>query len=164
MKVFKYKFSKLTKTLIYIGIALCFVGFGINIFTIVTGDVAEAANPVYPIIQYTLMFLVPAVLLVILISLIHSSYYAIDGTTLKTSFGIIKSKYDITTIYTVLLDRNTNKLTVFFENSSFVIIVVKEEWYDEFIDTLCKANKKIEFSIKSKEPEDKNDKNDKKKK
>ena len=164
MKMFKYKFSKLTKTLIYIGIVLCFVGFGINIFAIITSDIASAANPVYPIIQYTLMFLVPAVLLVILISLLLSSYYAIDGNTLKTSFGIIKSKYDISTIDTILLDRNTNKLTVYFKNNNFVVIVVKEDWYDEFIDALCKTNKNIEFSIKSKEPDNKNDKNDKKKK
>ena len=162
--MFKYKFSKLTKTLIYIGIALCFIGFGINIFAIITSDIASAANPVYPIIQYTLMFLVPAVLLVILISLLLSSYYAIDGNTLKTSFGIIKSKYDISTIDTILLDRNTNKLTVYFKNNNFVVIVVKEDWYDEFIDALCKTNKNIEFSIKSKEPDNKNDKNDKKKK
>ncbi|MDE7454006.1 MAG: hypothetical protein K2N22_06325, partial [Clostridia bacterium] len=148
----------------YIGIALCFVGLGINVFAIITGDIKSAANPVYPIIQYTLMFLIPIVLLFILISLIVSSYYAIDGTTLKTSFGIIKSKYDISAIDTVLLDRNTNKLTVYFKNNSFVVIVVKEEWYDEFIDALCKANRSIEFSIRSKEPEDKNDKDDKKKK
>ena len=158
MKVFKYKFSKLTKAAIYIGIALCFASFGINIFLLVTGDVKEAADPVYPIIQHTLMFLIPVVLLVILVSLILSSYYSIDGNTLKTSFGIIKSKYDISAIDTVLLDRNTNKLTVYFNNSSFIVIVVKEEWYNEFIDALCKANRSIEFSIKSKEPDNKDDK------
>ena len=110
------------------------------------------------------MFLIPIVLLFILISIIVSSYYSIDGNILKTSFGIIKSKYDISTIDTVLLDRNTNKLTVYFKNNNFVVIVVNEEWYDEFIDALCKANRSIEFSIRSKEPEDKNDKDDKKKK
>ncbi|MDE5943726.1 MAG: hypothetical protein K2H30_05935 [Clostridia bacterium] len=158
MKIFKYKFTKLTKTLIYIGIVLCFAAFGINIFSIITSDVTASANPVYPIIQYTLMFLIPVVLLVVLVSLIVSSYYSIDGNTLKTSFGIIKSKYDISTIDTVLLDRNTNKLTVYFKNNSFVVIVVKEDWYDEFIDALCKSNKSIEFSIKSKEPDNKDDK------
>ena len=40
------------------------------------------------------------------------------------------------------------------------MIVVKEEWYEEFIDTLCKANPSIEYSIKSKE-NDENEKNDK---
>ena len=82
---------------------------------------------------------------------LFSSYYSIDGKTLKSSFGIIKSKYDIGTIETVTLDRTTDKLTVSFNNGSFIVIVVKEEWYDDFIDAICKANDKIEYSIKSKE-------------
>ena len=54
----------------------------------------------------------------------------------------------------------TNKLSVFLKNNTFFVIVVKEEWYEEFIDTLCKANPSIEYSIKSKE-NDENEKNDK---
>lgn len=163
MKRFKYKFSKLVTVLIYVSIALCFVGTGINIYSIATGDIKSAANPVYPIIQYVLMFLIPAVLLVLLISLLISSYYSVDEKYFKTSFGIIKSKYEISEIETVMLDRTTNKLTVYFKNNSFIVVVVREEWYNEFIDALCSANKNIEFSIKSKESggDDKND-NDKK--
>jgi len=158
MKVFKYKFTKTTNVLIYVGIALCFVALGINIFSIVTSDVKTAANPVYPIIQYTLMFLIPIILLVLLISLLISSYYSLDDKYFKTSFGIIKSKYEIANIETVVLDRTTDKLTVFFKNNSFVVVTVKEEWYNEFIDALCKANRNIEYSIKSKDPEDKDKK------
>lgn len=151
MKVFKYKFSRLTTILIYVGIALCVIGIGVNVFAIITGNPASAVNPVYPIIQYTLMFLIPVILLVILIALLVSSYYSIDGDILKTSFGIIKSKYNVKDIDTILLDRTTNKLTVHFTNNSFIVIVVREEWYDEFIDALCSTNNKIEFSINSKE-------------
>ncbi len=160
MKVFKYKFSKLTISLIYTGIALCFIGLGINIYSIATTNIREDANIVYPIIQYSLLFLIPILLLVLLVSLLLSSYYSIDNKTLKTSFGIIKSKYDINEIATVMLDRATNKLSVFLKNNTFFVIVVKEEWYEEFIDTLCKANPSIEYSIKSKE-NDENEKNDK---
>ncbi len=159
---FRYKFSKPITALIYISIALCFVGVGINIFLIITGDVKSAANPVYPIIQYTLMFLIPAVLLIILVSLLISSYYSIEDKYFKTSFGIIKSKYEISDIETVILDRTTNKLSVYFKNNSFIVVVVKDEWYNEFIDALCKANRNISFSIKSKE--NSGDKDDKKKK
>ena len=159
---FRYKFSKPITALIYISIALCFVGVGINIFLIITGDVQSAANPVYPIIQYTLMFLIPAVLLIILVSLLISSYYSIEDKYFKTSFGIIKSKYEISDIETVILDRTTNKLSVYFKNNSFIVVVVKDEWYNEFIDALCKANRNISFSIKSKE--NSGDKDDKKKK
>ncbi len=159
---FRYKFSKPITALIYISIALCFVGVGINIFLIITGDVKSAANPVYPIIQYTLMFLIPAVLLIILVSLLISSYYSIEDKYFKKSFGIIKSKYEISDIETVILDRTTNKLSVYFKNNSFIVVVVKDEWYNEFIDALCKANRNISFSIKSKE--NSGDKDDKKKK
>ena len=159
MKIFKYKFTKLTISLIYVGIALCFIGIGINIYSILTSNIKESANIIYPIIQYTLMFLIPVVLLVLLISLVLSSYYSIDDKTLKTSFGIIKSKYDITEIQAIVLDRTTNKLVVYLKNDTFFVIVVKEDWYQDFIDALCKANPKIEYSIRSKENDiDKDDK------
>lgn len=162
MKVFKFKFTKLTTIMIYVGIALCFVGLGVNVFALVTSDIASAANKVYPIIQHTLMFLIPIALLILLISFLVSSYYSVDDKTLKTSFGIIKSKYNLSDIETVLLDRSTNKLSVYFKDNNFIVIVVKEEWYNDFIDAICKANRNIEFSIKSKESGDE-DKDDKKK-
>lgn len=161
MKVFKYKFSRLTTIFIYVGLALCFVGLGINVYSVITSDIASAQYPVYPIIQHILLFLIPLILLVILISLLLSSYYSIDGTTFKTSFGIIKSKYDINEIETVLLDRTSDKLSIFFKKGTFMVIVVKNEWYNEFIDALCSANKNIEFSIKSKESDGKDDKDKK---
>lgn len=151
MKIFKYKFTKLTISLIYIGIALCVVGLGLNVYALMTSNISESANIVYPIIQYTLMFLIPIALLVILISLVFSSYYSINGKTLKTSFGIIKSKYDISEIQSIVLDRTNNKLSVFMKDNTFFVIVVKEEWYEDFIDTLCKANPLIEYTIRSKE-------------
>ncbi|MDE6597552.1 MAG: hypothetical protein K2K60_02825 [Clostridia bacterium] len=158
MKVFKYKFSKLTHALIYAGIALCVVGLGVNIYTVIVSDIKSAANPVYPIIQYVLMFLIPAVLLVLLISLLVSSYYSIEGQTFKTSFGLIKSKYDISKIQNIILDRTTNKLTVYFDSNTYIVVVVKEEWYNEFIDALTKANSKIEYTINSKESDGTDDK------
>ena len=151
MKVFKYKFTKVTTILIYVGIFLCALCVGLNIFSIVTSDLSSSANIVYPVIQYTLMFLIPLALAVILVSLLVSSYYSIDEKWLKTSFGVIKSKYDLKDIKTLLLDRTTNKLSVYFNNESFIVIVVKEDWYDDFIDALCSANDKIEFTINSKE-------------
>lgn len=151
MKVFKYKFTKVTTILIYAGIFLCALCVGLNIFSIVTSDLSSSANIVYPVIQYTLMFLIPLALAVILVSLLVSSYYSIDEKWLKTSFGVIKSKYDLKDIKTLLLDRTTNKLSVYFNNESFIVIVVKEDWYDDFIDALCNANDKIEFTINSKE-------------
>ena len=159
MKVFKYKFTKPIISLIYIGIALCFVGIGVNIYSVLTSNINEEPNIVIPVIQYSLTFLIPIALLVLLISLLFWSYYSIDEKTLKTSFGIIKSKYDVQDIKAIILDRKTNKLSVYLKSNTIFVIVVKEEWYEEFINTLCKINPQIEYTINSQD----NDMNDKKK-
>lgn len=161
MKVFKFKFTKLTVGLIYAGIVICVAGVAANIISIIFGDIATAENKVYPIIQHSLMFFIPIFLLIILISLLISSYYAVEGQTLKLNFGIIRSKYDVNNIEIIILNRSTGKLTVCFKDENFMVISVKEEWYNDFIDALLKANRNIEFSIKSKENFDDND--DKKK-
>ena len=36
-------------------------------------------------------------------------------------------------------------------DKSFIVIVVKDEWYEDFTDEILKVNPKIEFSIKSKD-------------
>ncbi len=151
MKKFKFKFTKLTTVFIYIGLALAVGAVAVNTYFLIADGVHADANPVYSILQYTLMYFVAALLFIILIGLLVSSYYSVDEKTLKTSFGIIKSKYEISKIETILLDRTTNKLSVFFENQSYIVIVVKPEWYEDFTEALLKANPKIEFSIKSKE-------------
>ncbi len=151
MKVFKYKFTKIITVFIYLGLVLSVAAVAADTYLVIAEGIKSAANPVYPIIQYTLMYVVGILLFIILLSLLLSSYYAIDGTTFKTSFGIIKSKYDVNKIQSIILDRTTGKLSVYFDENTFIVIVVKEEWYEDFIDELLKANPKIEYSVKSKE-------------
>lgn len=158
MKTFKYKFTTTTLVFIYLGIALSVAGIALNTFNIFNEQVWTYANNSMPIIRYVLVYLVAALLAVILISLLVSSYYAVDGETFKTSFGIIKTSYDVKKIQVINLDRKTNKLSVHFDDEKFIVIVVKKEWHDEFIDALLKANPDIEFSIESKESADDDDK------
>jgi hypothetical protein len=139
-----------------VGMVLCIVGFGLNLYLTISKGVSSAADPVYPILQYTLMFFVTIVLFVILVTILVSSYYAIDDKTFTTCFGLIKSKYPIDEIDVITLDRKTNKLSVTFLNGSYIIIVVKEEWYNQFIESLLAANPKIEYAINSEENEKKN--------
>lgn len=158
MKTFKYKFTRLLKALMIAGMALCVLGFGVNLYYCITNGIKHAADPVYPIMQYTLMFFVTVVLFVLLLSIMLRSAYVIDGKYFKTRFGFIVSKYDVEKIYGILLDKKTNKLTVNFSSGEFIVIVVKQEWYDEFINALLEANPKIEYTVNSLE----NDGTDKK--
>lgn len=149
MKTFKYKFTPLIKALIIFGMALCGIGFGLNLYNCLKNGVKSAADPVYPALQYALMFLITVVLFVLLITVLLNSSYVIDGKVFKTKFGLIVSKYDVEKITQITLDRKTNKLTVTFDNNEFMVIVVKQEWYDEFVNALLAANNKIEYTVNS---------------
>ena len=147
MKVFKFKFAKWIIALIYVAIALCVIGFGVNIFFICTKGFNGAQDVVYPIVQYASMFFVTTLLCVILTSLLISSKYTIDDNYFITHFGIIKSKFLIADVEKIELDRQKNKLSVYFKSGEYVVVVVNEEWYNNFIETLLEKNKKIEYSV-----------------
>ena len=148
MQVFKYSFTKLITALIYGGIALTLAAAGVNTY-LIFAEGFNSANIAYDILQYVLTYFVAVLGFVLLVSLLISSYYKIDGKKFITSFGIIKSKYDIDKIESIVLDRNTNKLAVYFNENTFIVVVVKEEWHEKFIDALIKANDKIEYTIQS---------------
>lgn len=160
MKIFKYQFNKTTLAAIYIGLVISAIAFGVTLYQVIRYGISSSVVVGYTIIQYVLMFALSIALCVILISFLSSSYYAIDGEKKKliTSFGIIKSKYDIGLIDKIELDRNTNKLSVTFEDSNFIVIVVKEQWYEDFVDEILKVKPAIEFSIKTETPDDKKNK------
>jgi hypothetical protein len=151
MKKFKYKFSKLITILIFVGLAFCIVGFCLNLYLNITNGTSSAADPIYPIIQYTLLYFVTVVLFVLLVSFLVKSYYAVTEKYFITNFGFVKSKYNIELIETISLDRTTNKLAITFEDTSFINVVVNETWYNDFVDALLAANPKIEYSIISKD-------------
>lgn len=145
-----------------LGMALCGLGFGLNLFYCIKNGVSHAADPVYPILQYVLMFIVTVVLFVLLLSILLFSSYSVDGMYFKTKFGLIVSKYDVEKINEVALDRKSNKLTVHFKSGEFIVIVVKQEWYDNFIDAVLEANPKIEYTVNSLENDGSQNKTDKK--
>ncbi len=151
MKIFKYSFTKFMTVAIYVGIALAAVAAGVNTYFVITEGIASAANPLYPVLQYSLLYLVAALAVILLVSLLISSYYSIDEKYFRTSFGIIKSKYEIAKIESIVLDRTTNKLSVYFDENTFIVIVVREEWYEKFISELLKVNPNVEYSILSKD-------------
>ena len=151
MKVFKYKFANVTKLFIWAGLILSVAAFGITLYNVLSGSYNNYANITYPVIGYAAMFLVSVLMFIILLSLLVSSYYAIGDKILKTSFGIIKSQFRTDDMESIVLDRATNKLAVHFKDSSFIMIVVKSEWYEDFIAEILKCNPKIEYTINSKE-------------
>lgn len=158
MKVFKYKFSKLIKGLIIAGLALCVIGFAYNIFQIFYYGARDSENPYYYYIQYALTFIMVFLLAAILISILINSCYTVDGKTFKTCFGFIKSVYNIEDMQYLSLDKNTDKLSVHFKSGEYIVIVVKQDWYEDFINAILEANPSIQYIIESKEEKPENKK------
>lgn len=135
------------------GIALCAACFFLTSWQFVEfaqgvrGDVTSA----WEWIKYLLLYLASLSLAVLLIAMLARSRYLITEKYLVTQFGILFSKYEIKKIRSVCLTAGTNKLNVFFDDfkSRFITIVVKREWYDDFIRTLTSVNDRIEFDFTS---------------
>ncbi len=149
MKTFKYQFTKLTKILIYIAFGLCAVAFSFSVYNACTKNFSQEPNPFYAILSVALMIFVTLAVFAILLSTLLNSYYAVDEKHFITCFGFIKSKFVIEDITLLNLDRATNKLSVHFKNGEYIMVVVKEEWYEQFVNAVLAVNKKIEYNIET---------------
>ncbi|MCD8205257.1 MAG: PH domain-containing protein [Clostridia bacterium] len=158
---FKYEFSKLIKWLIIIGIIVCVAGF-ILVIVQVYRTIANNINPTtYEFIGQLIMFFVTLFLAILLVWLLRSSCYIVDKENLITKFGFIKSKFNLSDIEAICLNRNTNKLTLQFNNGNYMNIVIDSFWHEEFVDVVTQANKNIRYIIESKEGPVKKDDSDK---
>jgi hypothetical protein len=158
VKTYKFRFSPMMIAVFCIGIVLCAVCFALTSWQFVEfvigvrGDISS----VWEWIKYILLYFVSVFLSLLLIAMLIRSRYIITEKRLITQFGIIFSKYEIKKIRSVCLVSGTKKLNVYFDDfkSRFITIVVKEEWYDDFIKTLTSINEKIEFDFTDPENKD----------
>ncbi len=156
MKKFKYKFNTVTYVLIALCLALAVAALILNTYYVCTEGISKAVNIVYPILQYVLTYFVALAVLLLLVSLLISSYYSVTDEYFTTSFGIIKSKYKVQDIDMIVLDKTNpkkkNRLSVYFNNDTYIVVVVKPQWFDAFTDALREANPNIRYDIET--PED----------
>ena len=153
VKIYKFRFSPLMITVFAVGIALCATCFAMTSWQFIEfaqgirGDITS----VWEWLKYILMYFVSVFLAVLLIAMLIRSRYILTEKRLITQFGIIFSKYEIKKIRSVALLSDSRKLNVYFDDfkNRFITIVVKEEWYDDFIKTLTSINEKIEFDFTS---------------
>ena len=143
MKNYKFKLSKTAVILSVLAILLSLGGCGWTIYRIIA-----LGFPTFTVgLQHIVMLIVCALLLLVFISLLIKSFYRITEKEIILRFGIIKSVYKIEDIISVHLFSKTNKLVVYFKNETYTVIVVKPEWYNEFIKTRTSANKEIRYEV-----------------
>lgn len=158
LKTYKFRFSPMMIVVFSVGIALCAACFALTSWQFIEfisglrGDITSA----WEWIKYLLLYFVSILLAVLLTAMLIRSRYMITEKHLVTQFGVIFSKYEIKKIRSVCLIGGTKKLNVYFDDfkNRFITIVVKEEWYDDFIETLTSINERIEFDFTSPEKKD----------
>ncbi len=158
LKTYKFRFSPMMIAVFSVGIALCAACFALTSWQFIEfisglrGDITSA----WEWIKYLLLYFVSILLAVLLTAMLIRSRYMITEKHLVTQFGVIFSKYEIKKIRSVCLIGGTKKLNVYFDDfkNRFITIVVKEEWYDDFIETLTSINERIEFDFTSPEKKD----------
>ncbi len=162
---FKFKFSPVMLALFALLFVLCAAGIGLTTWQFVgflkSGDLASP----YEWMKYLLLYLVSVLLAVLLVAMLVRSRYVVTDKELILQFGFIKSRYQLSKIYSVRLFKGSRKLAVYFDDfkTEYTVIVVKEEWYDDFVQALVKRNARISYDFTTAE-EEKNWKNEQKKK
>jgi len=150
MKDYKFKFTKIMITLMIIALLLSIFGFAVNIYKMINFSDALA----FDYITVILMLFVTVLLAFIIISVMLSSKYILSKEKLVIKFGIIKSEILLKNIAQIVLFKKTNKLVIYFDKEKYSVIVVKKDWYDDFISTLIKYNPEISYDSKSDDEEE----------
>ena len=141
-KIYKIKF---TKTIIALAIGVlvfCSVGIGISVYRIIVHGIGGF----YDVLKYPFLILVSVFCIALVIAILIKSQYIINQKYLISQFGFIKSNYEIKKITSVVLDMDTNKLSVYCGNEYFVISLNKD-WNEAFVRDLLSVNPSIDYSF-----------------
>ena len=155
VKRYPFKFSTLILVLCVLGLLCSAAGIALTTWQF-AGFLQGDLSSVYSWMKYLLLYLTSILLAVMLTAMLLRSQYVITEKQLVMQFGLIKSKYEIGQIYSVHLFRGAHKLAVYFDDfkTKYIVIVVKETWYDDFIRTLISRNERIGFSFSTAEEEE----------
>ncbi len=153
-ETFRFQFTPLMIALFCLLLALCAAGIGLTTWQFVDFLKGDISSP-YDWIKYLLLYFVSILLAIIVLAMLIKSQYIVSEKTLTIQFGIIRSRYEIKNIYSVRLFRGSNKLSVYFDDykTKYMVIVVKDKWYTDFVQALIKRNEKIEFDFITPEEE-----------
>ena len=136
------KFSPTIILLCIAVLALCGVGIGVSVWRITRFGIKDFTD----VIKYPFLIGVCIFCIVIVISILIRSQYVVAGETFITQFGVIKTKFPIKEITSLLLDRELYKLSIYF-GEQFSVISVSPAWNEELVRALLAVNPNIDYGF-----------------
>lgn len=149
---FRFQFSGLIIALSAAALLLCVLGAALSVYRIYKSGGLHGFNDW---LKYPFLILVCLFAFVLIVALLVKSQYIVDERNFTTQFGLIKSKCALKDITSVVLDRDTNKLTLYM-GEAFSVVSVRPSWNEDFVRALLKGNPDIDYSytVKENKPED----------
>ncbi len=141
-KIYKIKFTKAILALAVAVMVFCTVGIVFSIVQIINHGIIDF----YDILKYPFLILISIFCTALVLAILIKSQYIIDQQYLTSQFGFIKSKFDVKKITAIILDTDTNKLTVNC-GEEFFIISLDKEWNEAFVRDLLAVNPHIDYSF-----------------
>lgn len=148
---FRYQF---TLTILLCAIAvllLCVAGSALSVYRILVYGVHEFTD----FLKYPFLILVCVFCIVLVISILIKSQYVLNEEQFIVQFGFIKSKYPTKDVTSILLNTDTQKLTVYF-GEDFMVLSLSTSDADAFAKTLQTINPDVEYSFTLTDGSDKN--------
>lgn len=159
MKTYKYNFTTLLTVLIIAMIALCAFAAGLNVYYIIRAALSGTMpDTAWNWFTYAVIIIVGIIGVVVFTSMLINSRYEVTQTEIVLRFGLIVTRYTIADIVAIHVFKKSRKLTLYFKEDRYAVVVVKEEWYKDFIETVIKMNPLIAYGEVDDEKDDKNDK------
>lgn len=155
MKSYTFKLSKLAFAGCIVGILLGIGGIAFTIYRMLAPSLGFSSPQL--IIQHIVIIIASLLALVIFPAILIHSVYKVTDKEIILWFGIIKSTFLLKDIKSVHLFTKTNKLVVYFKDDRYTVIVVKPEWYNEFVKDICNANKDIRYDDSTPDSDDSDD-------
>ncbi len=148
--VFKFKFTPLMLVLAIVAMLLCAVGIGLSIWRIVK----EGIHSFTDVLQSPFLIAISTFGIVLIATLLFRSRYIVTDEHFILQFGLIKNKYAIGQITSLLLDTDTHKLTVYM-GEEFFVATTDPTWNNDLVQAVRKVNPDVEFSFTLAESKDK---------
>ena len=142
---YKYQFTKTFYLIAVIGglVALgCIAVNAVRFINLLSKDIAPTF---YEYVSLILSVGLSLFFIVFMISAFINSYYKIEDSAVVLRWGIIKNTINIADVKEIKLITNQRKLELTFEDESYFIIVVSDNWKEKFVDELRAKFPKIPY-------------------
>lgn len=141
-KTYKIVFTKTVICLAIAVLALCIASIGFSLYQLIHFGVGGFTD----YLKYPFLMLISVFCIALVISILVKSQYIVTERDLISQYGFIKSKFDVKKINSILLDTDTNKLTLSFDDQ-YCVLSVDNQWTEELVRALLKINPQIDYSF-----------------